>query len=305
VNAVARQDPSPADRDSTARAAVEAAVGVARHHGLRVDDPVVLHDLFSVRVHLRPAPVVARIPTWITQLRPGTDWLTREVDVGRHLSRLGLPIVAPSVELPPGPHHAGPFAVTYWTFAARDPERTVSAETCAAMLPELHAGLASYPGELPDLLASTVDLPRWLATLDPEAARLGPHDVEVLHATARRVHQDLAGAAETVLHGDAHPGNILATVDGPCWIDFEEVCRGPREWDLATIGDPAVADSDQHADPVRLAGCTRLRGLQVALCMAHLHAPFADLPMWVAGLRGAVDALHAAITDPSPPDARP
>ncbi|WP_306044008.1 hypothetical protein [Nocardia cyriacigeorgica] len=43
--------------------AVDAAVAVARDLGLTVTDPRVLHDLFSVVVHLAPAPVVARIPT--------------------------------------------------------------------------------------------------------------------------------------------------------------------------------------------------------------------------------------------------
>lgn len=41
-----------------------AAVRAARRHGLRVEDPAVLHDTFSVRAHLRRAPVVARVPTW-------------------------------------------------------------------------------------------------------------------------------------------------------------------------------------------------------------------------------------------------
>ncbi|MDN5934112.1 MAG: hypothetical protein L0I24_24075 [Pseudonocardia sp.] len=52
-----------AERERVRAAAVAAAVGIAHDHGVAVEDPVVLHDLFSVRVHLRPAPVVARIPT--------------------------------------------------------------------------------------------------------------------------------------------------------------------------------------------------------------------------------------------------
>jgi hypothetical protein len=39
------------------RRAVSAAVAVARHNGLRVAEPAVLADLFSLMVHLRPAPV--------------------------------------------------------------------------------------------------------------------------------------------------------------------------------------------------------------------------------------------------------
>ena len=34
------------------------------------------------------------------------------------------------------------------------------------------------------------------------------------------------------IHGDAHLGNVL----GPrLWGDWEDVCRGPVEWDVATL----------------------------------------------------------------------
>ncbi|MDX3103203.1 hypothetical protein [Nonomuraea angiospora] len=43
--------------------AVAAAVSLAEEHGIRVLEPVVLNDSFNLRIHLRPAPVVARVPT--------------------------------------------------------------------------------------------------------------------------------------------------------------------------------------------------------------------------------------------------
>jgi thiamine kinase-like enzyme len=49
----------------------------------------------------------------------------------------------------------------------------------------------------------------------------------VSHAVGER------GAAEQLLHGEPHPGNLLATRDGPLFIDFETCCRGPVEFDLA------------------------------------------------------------------------
>ena len=56
-----------------------AAVAVAREHGLRVDEPVVLNDRFSVQVHLAPAPVVAGISTWTADSAPTsrTGWRGR------------------------------------------------------------------------------------------------------------------------------------------------------------------------------------------------------------------------------------
>ncbi|MGH3803608.1 MAG: aminoglycoside phosphotransferase family protein, partial [Pseudonocardiaceae bacterium] len=43
--------------------AVAAAAAAGRDLGLTVTDPRVLYDLFSVIVHLSPAPVVVRVPT--------------------------------------------------------------------------------------------------------------------------------------------------------------------------------------------------------------------------------------------------
>ena len=41
------------------------------------------------------------------------------------------------------------------------------------------------------------------------------------------------GAAEQLLHGEPHPGNVLTTQDGLRFIDLETCCRGPVEFDLA------------------------------------------------------------------------
>ena len=40
-------------------------------------------------------------------------------------------------------------------------------------------------------------------------------------------------AAEQLLHGEPHPGNVLSTESGLLFIDLETCCRGPVEFDLA------------------------------------------------------------------------
>ncbi len=67
------------------------------------------------------------------------------------------------------------------------------------------------------------------------------------------------------LHGDAHPGNLIAGPDGFVWADFEESCRGPVSWDLASLArtrrfDPAPALAAYGAVP-DLADAMRLRAL--------------------------------------------
>lgn len=67
------------------------------------------------------------------------------------------------------------------------------------------------------------------------------------------------------LHGDAHTGNVLNTKAGPRWLDFEDVCSGPVEWDLAsqTIT-PHIVDAYPGAlEAARLGHCRSLRDLQI------------------------------------------
>jgi hypothetical protein len=120
-------------RQDRSRQAVEAAVAVARAHGLRVEQPTVLHDLFSVMVHLRPAPVVARVPTWVSRLLvPIADWLGREIAVTEFLAAQGLPVVTPSRGLPPGPHAHDGLAISFWTYLPPDPGRAATSNRSTA-----------------------------------------------------------------------------------------------------------------------------------------------------------------------------
>jgi hypothetical protein len=67
-------------REERSRRAVATVVALARENGLRVEEPAVLDDLFSLMVHLKPTPVVARVATHMPKLRtPIADWLGLEV----------------------------------------------------------------------------------------------------------------------------------------------------------------------------------------------------------------------------------
>lgn len=282
-------------REERSRRAVAAAVAVARRHGLRVAEPTVLADLFSLMVHLRPAPVVARVSTIMHRLRsPIEDWLRLEIDVTSFLAEQGAPAVAPSGELPPGPHTADGFAISFWTYLEPDPDRVPTTDDCAAMLVDLHSVLRSYPGELP--LVCATDVPRAMAMLDEVGDVLSMAEADLLRASAERLAPFLAAPDGELrpLHGDAHPGNLIATREGPMWIDFEDVCLGPVEWDLASMMDAGVALKHHRPDPELLSRCTQLRALQVALALIVFHGDFGDLEGWDSGLRAMLDTLAAA-----------
>ena len=283
-------------REERSRRAVAAAVALARENGLRVGEPFVLADLFSLMVHLRPVPVVARVATRMPRLRaPIAPWLEREIAVAGYLWGRGAPVVAPSGELPPGPHERDGLWISFWTHVPPDPERVPTADDCSAMLPDLHDALRSYPGDLPALGAD--DIPRGLGQLARAGDLLSEADVGLLRASAERLRPLWEAPGDDVrpLHGDAHPGNLIAARGGGLvWIDFEDACLGPAEWDLATIMDPAAVAAHHSPDPGRMARCTELRALQVALSLIAFRDDLGDLEGWDEGIRWALGALASS-----------
>src|SRR6185503_18866385 len=64
---------------------------------------------------------------------------------------------------------------------------------------------------------------------------LAAADRELLAGALRSLRRTTGerGRAEQLLHGEPHPGNVLATRNGLLFIDLETCCRGPVEFDLA------------------------------------------------------------------------
>jgi aminoglycoside phosphotransferase (APT) family kinase protein len=214
--------------------ALRAAVAVAEVHGLRFSRPVVLRDLSNVLVHLRPAPVVARVSTATATMRPGVAWLAREVAVAGHLASAGAPVVAPSAELPPGPHLHDGLALTFWTFAEERPD-ALDAGAAGRALRVCHEALTDFPGELPEQAAFR-EARGILGRLAADGA-LAPADAGLLERAADRLEHRLAALALPLqpVHGDAHLGNVIATATGPLWNDWEDTFRAPVAWDLGCL----------------------------------------------------------------------
>ncbi|WP_229401550.1 phosphotransferase [Micromonospora okii] len=242
---------TPQQRADRTSAVVEAAVTAGRGLGLTVTEPTVLHDVFSVVVHLAPSPVVTRIPTVL----PRPDDLAAlarrqqdELDVTRWLADQGIPVIGPSPLLPREPVQRDGFSMTFWPFVeeARDmePDYVANAESVA----DLHAALRAYPSHRLEFL-SAAD-PRFiadsLALLDHHPDLIGAAELD----RARREWQLLEplvrsrsafearfpGIGLQPIHGDSPPANIFRAVDGDLFADFELVTLGPVEWDLAALG---------------------------------------------------------------------
>ena len=219
--------------------AVAAAVAAARAHGLRVDEPVVLRDRLNVLVWLKPAPVVARVAGTIAAVRPGDEWLRREVAVADSLAAAGAPVVAPSA---PSCRRARITRTGGWlSFWAHVPAREGPIDPVAAgeALRACHAALRSFAGSLP-LLGVITEAEALLARLAAEGT-LAPDDARRAPAALRRGpcrRWRTLRAPVQPLHGDAHLGNVLNGPDGPLWNDWEDTCLGPVGWDAACLVAP-------------------------------------------------------------------
>lgn len=233
----------------------QAAVTVATSLGVPCHSPVVLHDGSNVVVHLRPAPVVARVATLTADIRPGIEaWLTRDIAVARHLVACGVPATRPLSD----PVAVDGAVAVLWHYEPHDPSVSFSPASVASRLAALHAALASFDGELPRL-APCDDLDRALALVSLPA---------VVAEENTRLRAALSEFPVRPLHGDAHPGNLLATPSGPVWNDFEDAWLGPLGWDLACLrtsgrvdGAAAVAAYPGVVSREELAVCVELREL--------------------------------------------
>ena len=70
-------------------------------------------------------------------------------------------------------------------------------------------------------------------------------------------------AAEQLLHGEPHPGNLLRTKNGLLFTDLETCCRGPVEFDVAHVPEE-VSTHYPGADQALLSECRILMLAMVA-----------------------------------------
>lgn len=296
-----------AERTRRATAAArDAAIGL----GLRVERPTVLHDAFSVVVRLDPEPVVARIPVVSSS---GTDpgrrhqRQQRELDVSAWLAAHDVAVVRPAAGIPRTPVQHNGFAMTFWELAdvADDhaPYRGVSLSYSA----QLHAGLAGYPGPLPFLAPFNDGLSELLGRLTP-GALLTSSDIDRVQRefdALRAVLADVASfraafpdVAVQPIQGDVPSHNVIRTRSGILFGDFEDVCLGPVEWDVALLGEQAVAEYDAAArarglralDPAVLRLMDRARRVQFLACVALVD----ELPLLATGLAQAIEEWRTA-----------
>ena len=223
--------------------ALTAACAVAAAYGLTQDDAIVIHSASNVLVHLRPAPVVARVMTGTVALHDDPQkWLSREISVLEFLAPSGL-AVPPSRLIGPGPHcHDGLWMTfTEWlpeVESISEVQPTANLENAPGLgraLRALHDELRPFEGELGGLNELREDIERLLGQLRPADAQ----ESDAISSLGKQLDMLRTVVFESslptqALHGDVSLRNLLRTPRQLVWNDFEDTFRGPVHWDVAS-----------------------------------------------------------------------
>jgi hypothetical protein len=206
--------------------AVAAARSAVSSSGLDAADAVVIQNSNKLTLRLLPCDVLARVA-------PVTDQIAYfEVELAQRLAEAGSPVAALDPRVEPRVHDRDGYLITLWTYY--ESVRACPPVEYAEGLRRLHAGMRGIDVPAPHFMDRVEWAQQLVADRDltPELAEA---DRQLLGDTLRELRRAIAGrgAAEQLLHGEPHPGNLLATADGPVFIDLETCCRGPVEFDLA------------------------------------------------------------------------
>ena len=219
-------------------------MSIASALGLTVDDAVVLQNSNKLTVRLLPCDVLARIAPLARQVAQF------EVELAQRLAETRSPVAALEPRVEPRAYERDGFVVTLWTYYSSVTPREVAPADYAKALKRLHAGMRKLDVTTPHFTDRVAEAQQLVASRDRTPA-LADADRELLSSTLRSLRRTIAdrGAAEQLLHGEPHPGNLLSTKNGPLFIDLETCCHGPVEFDLAHVPEEVIEhypDVDQE-----------------------------------------------------------
>jgi Ser/Thr protein kinase RdoA (MazF antagonist) len=221
--------------------AMAAAKAIAASSDLTVNDAIILHDSNKLTLRLLPCDVLARV----ARAEPGALQAAQfEVDLAQRLADSGCPVAALEPRVDPRVYEREGFVVTLWTYYEPATSQAVTPAEYARALERLHAGMRTVAISnlaISNLAISTphftdrVEQAQQLVASRDHTPALADADRMLLGDTLRHLRRAISdrAAAEQLLHGEPHPGNVLTTKNGLLFIDLETCCRGPIEFDLA------------------------------------------------------------------------
>jgi hypothetical protein len=248
--------------------AVDAAISIVVALDMAADDAIVLRNSNKLALRLLPCDVLARVA------HVGREVAALEVELAQRLTEVGAPASALDPRVEPRVYKRDGYAVTLWSYYEPATPEITPADYADA-LERLHAGMRVLDVPTPHFTHRIASAEQLVTSreLTPE---LADADREVLTSALRRARQAIRDrcAAEQLLHGEPHPGNVLTTANGPLFVDLETCCHGPIEFDLAHVPE-TVSDHYPDVDHGLLRDC---RELALAMVAAWRCEPDDQLP---------------------------
>ncbi len=215
-----------------------AAIDVANQLGLKLDEPLLIQETNHTVVWLRLFPIIAKVGTH----GDSAEALIREHDVASAIAVRGAPIASPLPGTGAMRDRETGLVVTLWSRLDHDPDAKADGPIVGQSLIRFHEALDECDVALPSF-RNGLERTRTALFDDLRIAALAPVERAFLRAAFTDLVSRLEARAfpEQRLHGEPHTGNYLLTPNGLRWIDFEDACRGPVEWDLAFLPADGVA----------------------------------------------------------------
>lgn len=231
--------------------ALDATREVGSAVGLAVDEATVICNSNKLALRLLPCDVFARVAF------AGQEAFAFEIEIARRLSQNGSPVASLDPRVDPCVYQRDGFVFTLWRYYEQSAINP-SAAAYATALERLHVGMAQLDVVAPHFSDRVIEAQR-LVESHQRTPRLDDGDRELLSWTLGRCGRRVCegSSPDQLLHGEPHPGNLLATAEELLFIDLETCCRGPVEFDLAHVPE-AVAASYLGADGELLQECRRL-----------------------------------------------
>jgi hypothetical protein len=262
---------------------VAAAMSTASALDLTVDHAVVLQNSNRLAVGLLPCDVLARVAPLAQQVAQF------EVALAQQLAKTESPVAALEPRAEPHPYERDGFVVTLWTYYPSVTPREVAPADYANALARLHAGMRKLDVTTPHFRDRVASAEQLVADRD-RTPGLAEADRELLSGTLRSLKRTIAdrGAAEQLLHGEPHPGNVLSTTNGPLFIDLETCCRGPIEFDLGHVPEEVI----EHYPDVDRELLGECRGFVLAMVAAWRWDAGDQFPNGQRGAQELVSTLR-------------
>ena len=272
---------------SEVQRAVAAATSIVAALDLTVDDAIVLHNSNKLALRVLPCDVLARVA------HVGHEVAQFEVDLAQRLAETDSPVAALEPRVEPRVYERDGFAVTLWTYYQPVAPQEFSPADYADALGRLHSGMRKLDVRAPHFTDRVAEAQQLVASRDHTPA-LADDDRALLSTTLRSLRRAIGdrGAAEQLLHGEPHPGNVLSTKTGPLFIDLETCCRGPIEFDLAHVPED-VSERYPDVDHELLRECQILMLAMIATWRWDRDDQLANGRQlgteWLSQIRGALD----------------